>query len=157
MVEKPKPLSKKKNKSIDLEPTLKNPEEQKPVFEAQLTTSEVDWLINHGLGHKDKITFYRRAIQDPKGSIQNPTYRPYVGEIAARLFDIIWSDNQMYSRLKTLLQMKYHGDVDNDRYVYEDEEEDDPEDDKKKKDGEEEEQNESVSFSRISNMLRKGK
>jgi hypothetical protein len=155
MDQKSKPLTKKKNKFIDLEPTLNRVDGN--LSETQLSTSQTDWLINHGLGQKDKLTFYRRAIQDPKGSVTNPQYRAYVGEVADRIFSLIWNDNQMFNRLKTLLQEKYHGNVDTNHYVIGEEaepdpEEDDDDDDDKKKNKEEVSE---VTLLRIRKMINK--
>ena len=152
MVDKPKPLSKKKNKSIDLDPVMTSPD---PIMESHISNSECDWLILHGLGSQNQMAYTRRAIQDPKASVNNPVYRPFVGAVADQIFNIIWNDNQMYQRLKVLLQNK-HGLAEDD-----DSEDQDPDDKENEKndddeDNSEDDKNESVSFSRITSMLRKG-
>ncbi len=99
-----KPLKKKASPDIELEPKLATPEDKRVISEATRPTTQVDYMINLGLGDRSKLNFYRKAIQDPRGSVRNPQYREYVGEVLETLLDLIWQDNQMYTRLRSLLQ-----------------------------------------------------
>lgn len=101
----PKPLKKnRKSPSIDTDPMM---DKMESVNEGTgIPTSQADYLIRLGLGNRDQITFYRKAIQDPLGAVKVPQYRDYVGKVAHELLSMIWNDNQMLNRLRTLLQEK---------------------------------------------------
>lgn len=159
-----KPLKRKKNSVIDTEPTLntsENPlvkEEVSQLLEAllkaKMTQSECDWLINHGLGDKNKITFYRLTMQNPMQAINTPQYRAYAGEILEKLLGIIRGDNFMWNRLKTLLQQEYHGFVEEfeDTGRKEDEDDEDNDDDEEEK---EKMKVEYVTLQQIRSLLKK--
>jgi hypothetical protein len=154
---KPKSLKKKKNPTVDTEPTLNTLENGviktegvdplAHLLKTQMTKSECDYLINHGLGDKNHITFYRLVMLDPMKGVQTPQYRAYAGEILDKLLRITRGDNFMWNRLKTLLLQNYHGMVEDQEQPNDDE---DKEDDK-----DEDDEKSNVSMSQIRSLMNK--
>lgn len=95
-----KPVKKKKlSQCIDLDPQL-------PRVNEDRDTGRVDFLIKHGLGDPSKITYYRRAIQDPRASVASALYREYVGEVLDEILDLIFEDQVTYNRIRTQLMSR---------------------------------------------------
>ncbi len=55
-------------------------------------------------GDPAKFSYYRAVVADPVKAVQDPKLRPYVVEVAEKLFDLLFSDAQMYNRVRTLLK-----------------------------------------------------
>lgn len=70
--------------------------------------NKVDFLIKTGLGDKDRLYLYRKVIANPSVGVTDPILRPILAEVADQLLDLIFSDNQLWIRLYTLLQ-RQHG------------------------------------------------
>jgi hypothetical protein len=69
--------------------------------------TQIDYLIRLGLGDQDHLTWYRKVFANPKMANNNPYLRKYVSEVLEELLDILFSDAQMYNRLRTILQEKF--------------------------------------------------
>ena len=78
------------------------------------TQTQIDYLIRLGLGDQDHLNYYRQVLKDPRKANNNPMLRKYVSFVLEELLGIVFSDTQMYNRLKLLLQEKLpKTDVDN--------------------------------------------
>lgn len=69
-----------------------------------LSQSKIDYLIRLGLGDQDELTYYRKAMSDPKKAMMTPNLRPYVADLLAKLLHIVFSDTQIYTRVTTVLK-----------------------------------------------------
>lgn len=77
------------------------------LFEAARPQSKIDYLIRIGLGHdKSKLTLYRRVLSDPYVGVTTQTLRPLAAEILDNLLDILFTDPQVWNRVKTILLRK---------------------------------------------------
>lgn len=66
--------------------------------------NKIDFLIKLGLGDPDKLYLYRRVLANPKEGTEVPMLRPILADVTDQLLDLIFSDNQLWTRLYTLLQ-----------------------------------------------------
>jgi hypothetical protein len=73
-------------------------------LEESVDSSKVDYILKAGLASdKSKLNYYRRVVQNPKRFPQEPILRPYGGELLDTLLTLVFTDAQMWNRLKTLL------------------------------------------------------
>jgi len=69
--------------------------------------SQVDYILKMGLaGDKEKLNYYRRVIKNPKASFNEPILRPYAGGMLETLLNILFTDTQVWNRVKTILTRK---------------------------------------------------
>jgi hypothetical protein len=69
--------------------------------------SRVEFILKAGLARDPrKLTYYRRVLANPKGSVQDPVLRPFAGDVLSTLLEILFSDTQVWNRVKTILMRK---------------------------------------------------
>lgn len=95
-------------KFVRVNPPLKTADGTTAVSES-LNTQQIDNLIRLGLGDQDHLSYYRQALSNPEQAVQNPNLRKYVAEVLSELLNIVQGDQQMYNRLRNLLQNRHDG------------------------------------------------
>lgn len=70
--------------------------------------NRIDTLIQDGLGRNiNKLPYYRIVMTDPHSGFYNTVYREYAVEIMNNLLNYVLNDNQMFQRLRQLLQAEH--------------------------------------------------
>jgi hypothetical protein len=76
------------------------------LFEAQ-DQSRGEFILKAGLASDPrKLVYYRRVLANPKGAPQDPVLRGPAGDVLKTLLDILFSDTQVWNRVKTILMRK---------------------------------------------------
>lgn len=75
--------------------------------------SRVDYALKMGLAtNKNRLSYYRKALADPRKAITDPVLRPYVADMLSTLSKMAFTDPAMWARMKTLLSRKeFHEEV----------------------------------------------
>lgn len=68
------------------------------------TQTRIDFLIRSGLAaNPDKLAWYRKVFADPEKSVKDFNLREPVGDVLERLLHLVFSDDVIYNRIRTLL------------------------------------------------------
>lgn len=71
------------------------------------SNQRIDYLVRLGLvSEPEKLLWYRKVFQSPKQAVKEFNLRPYVGETLEGLVDLIFNDDLLYNRIRTLLSRK---------------------------------------------------
>lgn len=69
--------------------------------------NRVDYIVRSGLGDDPRaINYYRRVIQDPERMINEQNLRRYGAEVLENLLDILFEDDQVWNRVKSILSKR---------------------------------------------------
>lgn len=69
--------------------------------------SRVDYALKMGLAkNKNRLSYYRKAVSDPRKAVSDPVLRPYVADLLEELCKMAFTDPAMWARMKTILLKK---------------------------------------------------
>ena len=94
---KTKPDKKGVKGRIDLDPVLKESRDQ----------SHIDILVKLGLGDPKDLIGYRKAMMDPVSAIATTQYRSQAAHVLEELLDLIFSDQNLYLKIRQLLESRH--------------------------------------------------
>lgn len=76
---------------------------QLPIEEAR-SSQKIDYILRLGLGReKTKFNLYKRVLADPKSAVNDQLTRKYSAEILNTILDIVFDDQMIWNRVKTIL------------------------------------------------------
>ncbi len=65
---------------------------------------KLEFAFKAGLARNlNRLTYYKRAAQDPHKAVQDPLLRPFVAELLTTLLTIMLTDSMIWNRVKSLL------------------------------------------------------
>lgn len=88
------------NPFIDTEPQIPDGSGIREDF----SDTKLDVLIRYGLGEPDKFVWTKKALSDPASAYPQPALREIVSRSLKQLVEMILHDQQLYTRVRTLLQ-----------------------------------------------------
>jgi len=72
-----------------------------------LEDSRIDYALKFGLAaNKNRLSYYKKALADPRKAVGDPVLRPYVAEMLDALSRMVFTDPAMWARMKTILTRK---------------------------------------------------
>lgn len=77
---------------------------QEMISESRASADRVDYALKAGLAkNRSKLDYYKRAVAGGAASVKDASLRPYAGELLEELLHMVFSDQMMWNRMKTLL------------------------------------------------------
>lgn len=88
-------------------PTSSSSGNNKYFMELIQEDSRVDYALKMGLAkNKNRLSYYRKAVSDPRKAVSDPVLRPYVADLLEELCKMAFTDPAMWARMKTILLKK---------------------------------------------------